>query len=72
MPYYLYQLARDGRCQYINEFDRYREARDFARQTRAKQKNNERIKLVFASSAKEAEVLILTPRKRPILMEHEK
>ena len=55
-------------------FDQYKEARALARETRANLtlQDNCTAKVIFAKNSAEAETLILTPRERPILMEHEK
>ncbi len=74
MPYYVYKLFPNRTCEHVNDFESYKEARELARETRANVtvQDNCNVKVVFAKDSKEAETLILTPRERPILMEHEK
>lgn len=74
VPYYVYKLFPNRTIEYMDDFDSYREARSLARDTRAAAttQNNCNIKVIFAKDSREAESLILTPRERPILMEHEK
>lgn len=74
MPYYVYKLFPNRTVEYMNDFQSYKEARSLARNTRAATtvQDNYNIKVIFAKDSREAESLILTPRERPILMEHEK
>jgi len=74
MPYYVYKLFPNRAIEYINDFESYKEARSLARDTRAATtvQGNYKVKVMFAENSREAESLILTPRERPILMEHEK
>lgn len=74
MPYFIYKTFPNRTCEYIKDYESFREARAFARETRKNLtvQDNCNIKIMFAKDAAEAETLILTPRERPILMEHEK
>jgi hypothetical protein len=74
MPYYVFKVFPNKTCEQIGEFDQYKPARALARETRANTtvQDNCNIKLIHAKDSPEAERLILTPRERPILMEHEK
>ena len=74
MPYYVYKLFPNRTCEYLAEFEQYKEARGLARDTRTNLtvQDNCTIKVMHAKDKAEAESLILTPRQRPILMEHEK
>lgn len=74
MPYYVYKVFPNRTCEYVDDFGQYREARDLARSIRADLtvQDNCTVKVMHARDASEAESLILTPRERPILMEHEK
>jgi len=74
MPYFVYKVFPNRSCEAIQRFDQYKQARELARKTRAglTLQDNCTIKVIHAKDAAEAESLILTPRERPILMEHEK
>jgi len=74
MPYFVYKVFPNRTCESIQVFDQYKEARTRARDIRAglTVQDNCTIKVIHAKDAAEAESLILTPRERPILMEHEK
>ena len=74
MPYYVFKVFPNKTCEQIGDFDQYKEARALARDTRANLtlQDNCTVKVIFAKNSAEAETLILTPRERPILMEHEK
>ena len=74
MRYYVYKLFPNRTIEYMDDFESYKRARSLARNTRAAitVQDNYNIKIVFAKDSTEAESLILTPRERPILMEHEK
>lgn len=74
MPYYVYKLFPNRTCEYMDNFENYKDARTLARETRAgiTTQDNCNIKVIFAENSKQAETLLLTPRERPILMEHEK
>ncbi len=73
MPYYVYKLFPNRTIEYMDDFESYKEARSLARDTRTAitVQDNYNVKIVFAKDDHEAESLILTPRERPILMEHE-
>lgn len=74
MPYFVYKVFPNRTCETIAVFDQYKEARNLARETRTglSAQDNCTIKVIHAKDTAEAESLILTPRQRPILMEHEK
>ena len=74
MPYFVYKVFPNKTCEQIAVFEQYKEARGLARDTRASLtlQDNCSIKVMHAKDSSEAEHLILTPRERPILMEHEK
>lgn len=74
MPYFVFKVFPNRTCEQIAEFDEYKQARALARDTRANLtlQDNCTVKVMHAKDSKEAETLILTPRERPILMEHEK
>lgn len=74
MPYFVYKVFPNRTCESIASFDQYKDARELARETRANLtvQDNCTVKVMHARDATEAESLILTPRERPILMEHEK
>jgi hypothetical protein len=74
MPYFVYKVFPNKTCEQIGEFEQFKEARGLARDTRANLtlQDNCTVKVMHAKNSSEAETLILTPRERPILMEHEK
>ena len=74
MPYFVYKVFPNRTCEKVSEFEKFKEAKSFARDERANLtvQDNCTIKVMFAKNESEAETLILTPRERPILMEHEK
>ena len=74
MPYFVYKVFPNRTCESIEVFDQYKDARELAHKTREALtlQDNCTIKVMHAKDAAEAESLILTPRERPILMEHEK
>ena len=74
MRYFVYKVFPNRVAEHIADFATYREARALARKTRAalSAQDNYTVKIMFANTAAEAESLILTPRERPVLMEHEK
>ena len=74
MPYFVFKVFPNKTCEQIGEFEQYKQARTLARDTRANLtlQDNCTAKVIFAKNSAEAETLILTPRERPILMEHEK
>jgi hypothetical protein len=74
MPYFVFKVFPNKTCEQIGEFDLFKEARALARDTRANLtlQDNCTVKVMHAKNSSEAETLILTPRERPILMEHEK
>ena len=58
----------------IDEFDSFKEAKNFARQKRAElaADSNDIIKVMFADNQLAAEEQLLEHREKPVLMEHEK
>lgn len=74
MPYFVFKVFTNKTCENIGQFDDYKAARQLARDTRANVtvQDNCAVKVMHAENAEEAETLVLTPRERPILMEHEK
>lgn len=74
MPYFVFKVFPNKTCEQIGEFEQFKEARELARDTRANLtlQDNCTVKVMHAKNSSEAETLILTPRERPILMEHEK
>jgi hypothetical protein len=74
MPYFVFKLFPNKTCEQIAQFDEYKPAREMARDTRANitLQDNCTVKVMHAKNSEEAETLVLTPRERPILMEHEK
>ena len=74
MPYFVYKVFPNRTCEAVDSFEQYKEARLLAREIRAglTLQDNCTVKVMHAKDAAEAESLILTPREKPILMEHEK
>ncbi len=79
MPYYVYQvesaeLAMLKQLELIKTFDKFKQAKNFARDTRAAQAEGEKaeIKVMFADNQLAAEEMLMEKRDQPIVMEHEK
>ena len=79
MPYYVYrienaEMAMLKQLQLINQFDSFKEAKNFARECRAKQAADDTamIKVMFANNELSAEEQLMEKREQPIVMEHEK
>ena len=80
MPYYVYRMTSpEGmelvkNLELINEFDSFRDAKNFAKARRAEQDSNDTavIKVMFAENQLLAEEQLLAYREKPIVMEHEK
>jgi len=80
MPYFIYKMtSQEGmslvkNLELIKEFDSFKEAKKFARETRAALPDDsaEIIKVMFAENQLQAEEQLLEHREKPILMEHEK
>ncbi len=79
MPYYVYrmqnaELAMLKQLDLINEFESFKEAKNFAREQRAQQAEGDAatIKVIFADNKLSAEEQLMEKREQPIVMEHEK
>jgi len=80
MPYYVFRMTSpEGmelvkNLELINEFEKFREAKLFAKQQRANQDADDVaiIKVMFADNQLSAEEQLLAYREKPIVMEHEK
>jgi len=79
MPYYVYRIASGPsklvkQLEVVKEFEGYKEAKDFAKDTRAAQSPDETstIKIIFAANELEADELLQEKREAPILREWEK
>ncbi len=80
MPYYVFRMTSpEGmelvkNLELINEFEKFREAKLFAKQQRANQDADDTaiIKVMFADNQLSAEEQLLAYREKPIVMEHEK
>ena len=79
MPYYVYrienaELAMLKQLELINEFEVFKEAKNFAKTTRAAQSSDDTatIKVMFADNQLHAEEQLMEKRDQPIVMEHEK
>jgi hypothetical protein len=69
MPYFIYNVYPDKKLELIESFGKYRDARDQARELRAKiaEGDTYTVKLIHAKHEKEAERLLTTEREaRPI------
>ena len=79
MPYYVYkinvgELALVKHLEKLQEFDKFNDAKDFARQIRTElqEKDTTQIKVMFAPNELEAEEKLQEKRDAPILREWEK
>lgn len=77
MPYYVFRIQAGPtsivkQLELVKEFEVYKEAQDFARQTRAQQTDEAQIKVMFAENQLQAEEQLMEKREKPILREWEK
>jgi len=79
MPYYVYkvetaELAMLKQLDLIKTFEKFKEAKNFARDVRAEQAESDvaEIKVMFADNQLAAEEMLMEKRDKPIVMEHEK
>ncbi len=79
MPYYVFkvetaELAILKQLELLKTFEKFKEAKVFARETRAKQieGDNAEIKVFFAENQLAAEEMLMEAREKQIVMEHEK
>jgi predicted DNA binding protein len=74
MPYFVYKQFPNRSLQGVGEHAQFAAAKAQARSLRESLtvQDNCVVKVIFAKDSAEAETLLLTPRERPILMEHEK
>lgn len=65
MPYFVYRVSPQRFLKYLEHFDAYKEAREYARGLRAQQDASDldTIKLIFAKEQAEAEALLKTKRE---------
>ena len=76
MPYFVFHLVRDGRMRLdeinlVDQFDAYKEAKQFARAQRELDTGKE-IKIMFEEDASMAESKLAEQRDAPIMREWEK
>ena len=76
MPYFVFHLVRDGRMRLdeinlVDQFDAYKEAKQFARAQRELDTGKE-IKIMYEEDASMAESKLAEQRDAPILREWEK
>ena len=76
MPYFVFHLVRDGRMRLdeinlVDQFDAYKEAKQFARAQRELDAGKE-IKIMFEENAAMAESKLAEQRDAPILRKWEK
>ena len=66
MPYFVYRISSERKLTLLNTFDKFTEAKDFARSLRAQQAPgvNETIRMIFAENPKKAQ-LLLTDLRNP-------
>jgi len=64
MPYFLYRISGDRKLQLIDTFEKFQDAKARARQMRADAppENSETIRMIFAETAKKAQLLLTDPR----------
>lgn len=80
MPYYVFKMSSpEGMAlvknlELIDEFESFREAKNFAKSQRAELEGDDQtsIKVMFADNQLLAEEQLLAYREKPIVMEHEK
>jgi len=79
MPYYVYkvetaELAMLKQLDLIKTFEKFKEAKNYARDMRAEQAESDvaEIKVMFADNQLAAEEILMEKREKQIVMEHEK
>ena len=77
MPYYVYRIqsgptAIVKQLDLLQEFEVFKEAQDFAKQTRTQLTDNSQVKVMFADNQLLAEEQLMEKRDKPILREWEK
>ncbi|MBT8120078.1 MAG: hypothetical protein KJN89_10215 [Gammaproteobacteria bacterium] len=80
MPYYVFKMSSpEGmelvkNLELIDEYDTFREAKNFAKEQRAKLEESDTsiIKVMFAENQLSAEEQLMAYREKPVVMEHEK
>ena len=80
MPYFIFKMkTQEGmslvkNLELINEFESFKQAKNFAREQRAALPENSDviIKVMFAENQLAAEEQLLEHREKPVIMEHEK
>lgn len=80
MPYYVFKMSSpEGmelvkNLELIDEYDTFREAKNFAKEQRAKLDKSDTsiIKVMFADNQLSAEEQLMAYREKPVVMEHEK
>jgi len=79
MPYYVFkmqsaELAMLKQLELLKDFEKFKEAKLFARDVRAQQAEGDEaeIKVLFADNQLAAEEMLMEKRDKPIVMEHEK
>jgi len=79
MPYFIYRIKQGPvaivkNVELINQFESFKEAKEFAKQTRAEQVDGDgdQIKVMFADNELQAEEQIMETRDEPIVREWEK
>ena len=77
MPYYVYRIqsgptAIVKQLDLLQEFEVFKEAQDFAKQTRTQLTDNSQVKVMFADNQLMAEEQLMEKRDKPILREWEK
>lgn len=79
MPYFIYRIKQGPTAlvkdlELLNQFDSYKEAKQFAKQARSEQGEDEaaQIKVMFADNQLHAEEQMMETREEPIIREWEK
>jgi hypothetical protein len=79
MPYFIYRIKQGPTAlvkdlELLNQFDSYKEAKQFAKQARSEQGKDDaaQIKVMFADNQLHAEEQMMEAREEPILREWEK
>ena len=79
MPYYVFkiesaELAMLKQLELVETFEKFKEAKNFARDVRASQEETDiaEVKVMFADNQLAAEEMLMEKRDKPIVMEHEK
>lgn len=69
MPYFVYRIKGQRQLEHLETFPKYRDARNYVRETRESEGDVDSIRMIFAKNDVEAEKLLSTPRDERVIGE---